>query len=448
MFQRIELPDRHLQTYVRHSEPGIVEELLELANQLQDLRFVHTNSTAVGGGVAEVLRSLVPFMRSIGLQTEWFVLTPPDSFFRITKKIHNLLQGQEGSLLPEEMDTYLHYFHGAPDGLRDAGVSADFWLLHDPQLLPLALHIGQRPSQLNLWVCHIDLSSPNPQAFEKLAPLTSNFDALVFSKGSYVPSYLDSARVHIIPPAIDSSTVKNVPLPAKEAMAIVAQMGINPDRPLVAQVSRFDMWKDPWGVIDAYRIAKSEVPGLQLALLGYIQAKDDPEGREVLESVLHYVGDDPDIHLFWDPEGLEISIDQVVNAFQVASQVILQKSIREGFGLTVTEAMWKGTPVIGGNVGGIRDQIQDGVNGFLVENFDECGRRLIQLLREPLLLKEMGKRARESVQSRYLLPRLLRDYLRVIQAHLQPDHARTDSHARSLAQAFVSEGPPAGSPGQ
>ena len=421
MFQRIELPARQLQTYVRHSDDGVVEELLTLAHQLRDLRFVHTNSTAVGGGVAEILQSLVPFMRSIGLQTEWFVLTPPDSFFRVTKKIHNLLQGQEGSLLPEELDTYLHFFHDAQDGLRDAGVSADVWLLHDPQLLPLALQIGQTPSQLNLWICHIDLSSPNPQTFEKLAPMTSKVDSLIFSRGSYVPPYLNGARVHIILPAIDPSTVKNVPLPAKEAMAVVAQLGIDPDRPLVTQVSRFDMWKDPWGVIDAYKIAKTEVPGLQLALLGYIQAKDDPEGREVLESVMNYVNDDADIHLFWDPEGLEISIDRVVNAFQVASQVVMQKSIREGFGLTVTEAMWKGTPVIGGNVGGIRDQIQDGVNGFLVESSDECGRRLIQLLKEPLLRKEMARRARESVQSKYLLPRLLRDYLRVIQAHLRPE---------------------------
>ena len=368
--------------------------------------------------MAEILRSLVPMMRELGLKTEWLVFNPPAAFFGVTKKLHNLLQGQEGGLASEEMDLYLRCIQEASISLNGAGIGREVWFLHDPQVLPLAHHMNGGSPGYKAWVCHIDLSTPNAEILDSLLPFTMDYDALVFSMPSYVPYSLNGERVHVVPPAIDPLAEKNIALPLTDARAIVGRLGIDVECPLVSQVSRFDVWKDPWGVIDAYRLAKAAVPGLQLALLGVIQAKDDPEGVEVLESVVQYAEGDPDVHLYWDPDMLVDGIDRTVNAFQVGSQVVIQKSRREGFGLTVTEAMWKGSAVIGGNVGGIRQQIQDGVSGFLVEDATQCGERLLQLLHDPGLRAEMGRRAHESVRANYLLPRLLLDYLKVVQAHL------------------------------
>ncbi len=419
MFERIDLPPQGLDPYRSLLRPEQWDELLAVARDLQNLRFVHLNSTAVGGGVAEILRSLVPLMGGLGLDTQWLVFNPPAAFFKVTKKLHNLLQGQEGGLSKEELDLYFRCAQEASASLSASGVEADVWLMHDPQVLPLARHLnGSSPGQ-RLWVCHIDLSFPNSQTLDALLPLTADYDALIFSMSSYVPYSLNGGKIHVVPPAIDPLSVKNTPLPLAKAREIVEGLGIDVARPLISQVSRFDVWKDPWGVIDAYRVAKAEVPELQLACMGIIQAKDDPEGAQVLESVVRYAGDDPDIHLYWDPNSLSESVDRTVNAVQVASQVVIQKSVREGFGLTVTEAMWKGTPVIGGNVGGIRLQIQDGINGFLVDDANQCGQRIVQLLHDPHFRSEIGQRGHESVQQDYLLPRLLLDYLKVAQIHLR-----------------------------
>ena len=222
-----------------------------------------------------------------------------------------------------------------------------------------------------------------------------------------------SPPIYITPPAIDPLSVKNVPLDMAEASRIVTAMGIDPTRPLITQVSRFDYWKDPWGVIDAYRLARQDIPGLQLALLGLSQASDDPEALEVLNSVTDYAELDPDIHMYYSCEGLPAAIDSIVNAFQTTSQVILQKSTREGFGLTVTEAMWKGKPVIGGNVGGIRAQIEDGVSGYLVDTPEQCASRISELMKEGELMSRIGNAAQDSVRQRFLLPRLALDYLRI-----------------------------------
>ena len=229
---------------------------------------------------------------------------------------------------------------------------------------------------------------------------------------------LNGTPVHIAPPAIDPLTGKNQPLSSTEAWDIVSAMGIDRTRPLITQVSRFDLWKDPWGVIDAYRMARRSVPGLQLALLGLSQATDDPEAAEVLASVIDHAAGDPDIHLYHDPSDLPSSIDVLVNAFQVASSVLMQKSKREGFGLTVTEGMWKGKPMIGGDAGGIRIQIEDGVSGFLVSSPEECAERIVSLLRDDELANHMGAAAHESVLRRFLLPRLALDYLKVAREHV------------------------------
>jgi len=302
---------------------------------------------------------------------------------------------------------------------RASNIEADIWFMHDPQLLPLAGMLrGNRGGVWN-WVCHIDLTAPNASVLETLLPLTQDYDRLVFSLDSYVPRELaGTKRVRIAPPAIDPVSDKNTAMEEPEAFKIVSAMGIDTARPLIAQVSRFDLWKDPCGVIDAFRMARKDVPGLQLALLGLSEAIDDPESQEVFDSVAGHAGQDPDIHLYYSCDGLPTSIDRVVNAFQVASRVLLQKSTREGFGLTVTEAMWKGKPMIGGNVGGIRIQIEDGVSGYLVDSPEECAWRIVKLIGHPDKMLKMGQAARESVRQRFLLPRLALDYLNVAQAGL------------------------------
>jgi trehalose synthase len=419
MVLRLTYPEVNVEKYFPLLAPQLVEDLTAAARELQHLRFVHINSTATGGGVAEILQSLVPLMNSLGVVTERLVINPPPPFFQVTKRIHNFLQGADGALAPEELDFYFNTIREVAHDIREKSLEADVWFFHDPQLLPLASMLPKQTNETRLWVCHIDLTRPNQNVMDSLLPLTKAYDGLVFSLDSYVPSGLDeNVPVYIVPPAIDPLTLKNIPLNEIEASKIIVAMGVDPHRPLITQVSRFDVWKDPLGVIDAYRLARQSVPGLQLALLGLSQAIDDPEALQVLDQVTRYAGGDPDIHLYFYPSGLPDTIDNIVNAFQVASQIVLQKSIREGFGLTVAEAMWKGRPVIGGDVGGVRIQIKDGVNGYLVNSPAECAQRIVELLNDPGLRSRIGEAARNNVRDNYLLPRLASDYLQAVKALL------------------------------
>jgi trehalose synthase len=384
------------------------------------LRVLHLNSTATGGGVAEILQSMVPLGNSLGIETERIVINPDAAeFFDVTKKIHNMLQGSEGELSFAELDIYFSCIQRVADDMRAKGLEADVWFVHDPQLLPLARLLPKKQGETWIWICHIDLTTPNKSVLDALMPLSQDYDQLIFSQSAYVPKDLgDKVPVLIAPPAIDPLTSKNTAMDLPQARKIVAAMGIDTARPLVTQVSRFDLWKDPWGVIDAYRIARESVPGLQLALLGLRQATDDPEGAKVFQTVADHAAGDPDIHLYFDPAEMPVSVDEVVNAVQMASAVLIQKSIREGFGLTVTEGMWKGKPVIGGDAGGIRVQINDGVTGFLVSSPEQCAQRLVELLQDDALSARIGVAAKESVRQRFLLPRLALDYLRVARAQV------------------------------
>ncbi|MFQ5859993.1 MAG: glycosyltransferase [Dehalococcoidia bacterium] len=426
MFRKIDLPSQQFESYTQLLEPQLVDQLRSLAQNLHGRHLVHLSSTATGGGVAEILRSLVPLMRGLGLEAEWYVLTPPPSFFLITKKIHHLLQGMEGSLSQEELDSYVGCLKEAASSLEMAGLKADVWFLHDPQLLPLARYLSKRSNGIYLWVCHIDMSTPNLGVLEMLLPLASSYHGLIFTMEAYIPAGLNNGKVRVIPPAIDPLSVKNSALSPDEAWELVAGLGIDPVRPLVTQVSRFDIWKDPLGVIDAFRAARVTIPGLQLALLGLARPSDDPDFTAVLQGVQRHANGDPDIHILWDADGVR-DVDRTVNAFQTVSNVVLQKSLREGFGLTVSEAMWKGTPVVGGNVGGIRLQIEDRVNGFLVNSPDECAQRIVQLVQDPPLRQAMGQQAHQKAGQHYLLPRLVRDYLQAAQDFLHPS-ARSRKH--------------------
>ena len=439
MLIRVNHPQISPESYSSLISPELQNEFTQLADRFKSFRIVHANSTAQGGGVAEILQSMVPLMNSMGVSTERIVISPEQpEFFQVTKRIHNLLQGSSGSLSQDEMEVYFRCMEQVAEEIQDRELEADVWFFHDPQLLPLAMLMPRNPDVLRIWVCHIDLTAPNAETLDTLAPLTSYFDGLAFSLDEFVPEgIIGRYPVYITPPSIDPLTDKNRPMALGEAQRITAAMGIDSGRPLVTQVSRFDYWKDPWGVIDAFRLAREEVPGLQLALLGLSQAADDPEALGVLHSVGDYAAGDPDIHAYFYPDGLPASIDRVVNAFQTASAVVLQKSTREGFGLTVSEAMWKGQPVVGGNVGGIRTQIQDGLSGFLVNSPEECGDRIVRLIRNDKLRLQMGQAARQRVRENFLLPRLAVDYLKAAQSLLpRRDAARHDTTNGHRPNAF------------
>lgn len=413
MIDIIEYPETDARRYLDLMTPEGAGRLTKLADRFAGLRVMHVNSTANGGGVAEILNSLVPLSNALGIHTQRAVIVPQDpAFFAVTKRIHNMLQGSEGELSSEDLSSYYGCLDQIADEIRSTGLSADVWFLHDPQLLPLGRLMDQSAGATRIWTVHIDLTNPNPWLLDELLPLTTAYDALICSLDGYVPSALHpDVGICIAPPAIDPLTCKNEPMPLGRVRQIVQSLGIDPSRHLVTQVSRFDFWKDPWGVVDAFRLARCSHPGLQLALLGLSQANDDPEGAEVMKSVRDYADGDPDIHLFFDPHGLPASNDAIVNALQTHSDVLLQKSTREGFGLTVSEGMWKGKPVVGGNVGGIRLQIEDGASGFLVDSSEQAGERVAQLLDDPDMRDDIGRNAKDRVRDHFLLPRLLYDYM-------------------------------------
>ncbi|MEC8857723.1 MAG: glycosyltransferase [Chloroflexota bacterium] len=420
MFSRLDHPPVSYEDYRPLLDPELADQLAKVAGEMGQLKVLHLNSTATGGGVAEILQSMVPLGNSLGIKTERIVINPDAAeFFNVTKKIHNMLQGSQGELSPDELDIYFDCIRRVADDMRTKGLTADVWFVHDPQLLPLARLLPKKEDEIWIWICHIDLTTPNKSVLDALMPLTQDYDQLIFSQLAYVPEDLgDKVPVLIAPPAIDPLTIKNTPMDLLQAQKVVRAMGIDTERPLISQVSRFDLWTDPWGVIDAYYIARESVPGLQLALLGLSQATDDPEGAEVFRTVAEHAGDDPHIHLYFDPTEMPVSVDEVVNAIQTVSRVLMQKSTREGFGLTVTEGMWKGKPVIGGDAGGIRVQIHDGVSGFLVSSPEECARRLVELLKDESLATRTGEAAKESVRQRFLLPRLALDYLTVARSQV------------------------------
>jgi trehalose synthase len=429
----VDLGPAPLGSYDSLIEADARQEILSGAQPLKGLRVVHVNATPKGGGVAEILRSLVPMMRGLGIDASWWVLEADEGFFAVTKRLHNGLQGKMTLLCREDMKCYWLHNERAASAIELAFGSPDILVVHDPQVMavPAFLRNGTR----TVWHCHIDLTAPAEDVQARLLPLTQYYARCLVSMPEYAAAGLPLERTVAFPPAIDPLAAKNRPLPLEEARARLVGLGIDRRRPLVTQVSRFDPWKDPWGVVDAYRLAKKHVPGLQLALVGALTAVDDPEGLEVWQSVCSYAGDDPDIHIYPEPE---VGGDEAtVNAFQTASNVVIQKSIREGFGLTVTEAMWKGTPVIGGDCGGIRLQIEDGVNGCLVSSAVECAERIVDLLDDPHRARVMGVAARESVRRKFLLPRLLLDYLRLFQQIVAGQFRQPETRAGAEARALT-----------
>jgi len=394
--------DARLENYADLLGEGEIRELQVLASPLRGLRLQHINSTATGGGVAEILTRLVPLLQDVGVDAVWTVLDGTPEFFQVTKAFHNALHGQSAPLTPPMLQCYREVLARNRDKVEGA---ADVVVLHDPQPVGLAEY---RHSHSGRWVwrCHIDLTQADPMVWGFLRGYVERCDAAVL----HLPEYARDLVIeqYVISPAIDPFTEKNRDLDHSEIGGVCARFGIDRSRPIVLQVSRFDWLKDPLGVVQAYRLIRKSAD-CQLVLAGG-GAADDPEGQEVLAKVRESAGKDPDIFILDLPPDSHFEI----NALQRAATVVVQKSIREGFGLVVTEAMWKGKPVVGGNVGGIRRQILHGETGYLANTLEGAAWYIRELLVNRTLAERMGTLAREHVRTNYLFPHYLRSWLLVL----------------------------------
>lgn len=382
-----------------------IEEIETSAEELTGKNVCHVNSTSFGGGVAEILHRLVPLMHDVGLEAEWKVIKGSDDFFNATKTIHNGLQGMNVPLTKQMKKTYLKYNEM---NAHELDLNHEFVVIHDNQ--PAAV-ISHYPARVGKWIwrCHIDLSHPNQEFMSFITPFVLQYDSLIFTIEQFVQEPLSAKKVAIIPPSIDPLSAKNKNLSESLILSVLSKYDVDAEKPVITQVARFDPWKDPLGVIDVYRLVKKKVPNVQLLLIASM-AKDDPEGWTYYEKTARHAAEDYDIHLLTDLKSVG---DTEVNAFQRGSDVILQKSIREGFGLSVAEALWKGVPVVGSNVGGIPLQVLHGKTGFLVNSIEETAGKTLHLLRHPAEAKKMGEKGRQHVLENFLITRHLEDYFKL-----------------------------------
>jgi trehalose synthase len=384
----------------------MADEIYDLARRLSSIRICHLNATSVGGGVAELLTRYIPLLRALGIKADWHLIHGQPDFFTVTKRIHNALQGADYELTDVMRGTYLDSNEQAAKLLD---IKYDVFVVHDPQPAAIRHYAGPRDAKW-IWRCHIDSSSPNPQVSTFILPLIREYDALVFTMREFALPGLEDKPLAIIPPAIDPLATKNTEIPLDLCKRIIADAGVNLKAPLLLQVSRFDPWKDPLGVIEVYRLVKREVPGVQLVLIGGMAA-DDPEGWVMLDQVQEAAAHDQDLYVFTNLGGVG---SMEVNVFQRGCDVVIQKSLREGFGLVVAEAFWKERPVVAGRAGGIPMQFPAGYEANLVESVEACAQRVASLLRDREQREAFGRAGREHVRKSFLLPRLLRDDLRLI----------------------------------
>jgi trehalose synthase len=408
MLERVPLLEKDLVDYTEIVGEATIDRIRALAEPLRGARVLHLNATAYGGGVAELLATHVPLLRSAGIDAEWHVMHGSDEFFAVTKQVHNALQGAEIAWTPAMQRTYLER---VLDNALELELGWDYVVVHDPQ--PAALLSFLRDSPLTrsdtrwIWRCHIDLTDADPTVWEFFRPFVEQYDASVWTMPEFVPASMPTDDVVHAPPCIDPLSVKNLELAMPFCAEIVKQYGIDPQRPIVCQVSRFDPWKDPLGVMDAFQVVREHIPDAQLVLAGSM-ATDDPEGFRVWEEIEDKRGGDHDIHLLSNLH--QVGAVQI-NAFQRIAHVMVQKSLREGFGLTVSEALWKGRPVVGGRAGGIKLQIRDGFDGYLVDTVEECAQKIVDLLADPVGADAMGSQGREHVRENFLSTRELEDWL-------------------------------------
>jgi trehalose synthase len=403
--QRVALKRKQLERYRDEVGDEAIAEIRDLAHDLRGLRVLELSSAATGGGVAEMLASLVPLQRDLGLDAAWDVVTGDRAFFEVTKKLHNGLQGMAAELSPDEEREWLHHNEQCARALVDGW---DVVLVHDPQPAAVRSFAAAYDGRW-IWRCHVDSSTPHMPVWELLRPYVERHDHVVFTLADFVPPDL-RATTSLIVPAIDPLSSKNRALPGYLARETVAELGIELERPLLLQVSRFDPWKDPLGVIEVWRRVRQAVPRLQLALVGSM-ASDDPEGWRIYEQIEQELDGELGAFLLSDQTGVA---SHEVNALQRVADVAIQKSVREGFGLIVSETQWKGTALVAGHAGGIPLQLEDGVTGRLATTAEEFAAHVLELLEDPATAQAMGAAGTARVRERFLLPRLLGDQLRLL----------------------------------
>jgi len=408
MLHKISLGTADLNKYRMIEARGVIDELTSLSEELKGLRVCHINSTPFGGGVAELLVSYIPLLRALGIKTDWQVIRGDRSFFTITKGLHNALQGAEFKQITKESIKKAYQSNNLANA-RELDLNYDVFIVNDPQ--PAALrHYSPENKAKWVWRCHVDSSEPDAEVWEFLRPYIEEHDAAVFTTEEFIPRNLNLGKTAAMAPAISPLSSKNMFIKRYLCRELVENSGIDTQRLLITQVSRFDRWKDPFGTIAAYRLAREEIPGLQLALIGSF-APDDPESWDMHAAISAEVIRDDDMFIFSNLTGVG---NMEVNAFQRASDVIVQKSIREGFGLVVSEALWKETPVVAGNAGGIPLQMKGELSNYLVNNVEECAEKLVYLLKNPAVGERLGKLGKDIVQKNFLTTRLARDELSLI----------------------------------
>lgn len=397
---------RRLEDYAEVAGWGAVEEIRGLASELKGKSVLHVNSSPSGGGVADIFEALIPLLNDVGVGAEWRTIRGESPFFDVTKSMHNSLQGKRTTWTEKMWATWLECNQR---NAEDLFPDYDIVFVHDPQPAPLLRFMDGRRGESTkwLWRCHIDLTDAQHDVWTNLQDYICLYDAAEFSMEEFIIGGYEGPTPWVSAPGIDPLDEKNVPLRREDAALTLAPFGVDADKPIMAQVSRFDPWKDPLGVVDAYRLVKEQVPEIQLIMIGPTAA-DDPEGLGFFEKTARRAGEDPDVHLITNFKGMT---DREVNAVQTLASVVVQKSTREGFGLSATGSLWHGKPVIAGRAGGLTLQVLDGDTGFLIDSTEECVERALTLLRNPGLAEEMGCKAREHVRKNFLITRVLRDNL-------------------------------------
>ncbi|MBI4963614.1 MAG: glycosyltransferase [Desulfomonile tiedjei] len=407
-----------IQDYAPVVGDDVIYHLRQLAEPLGGLKVVHVNSTRIGGGVAEILQKLVPLKQDLGLDVRWEVIRGEEKFYQCTKAFHNGLQGNQTPVADYLLKVYEETNAQNAEELRPILEEADMVFIHDPQPLPLLRSCPNRKGKW-VWRCHIDLSHPYRPIWKYLRQFAQEYDASIFSLPDFAQPLPHDQ--YLICPSIDPLSDKNKDMPKGEIRKVQQNFGIDRERPTMLQVSRFDRFKDPLGVIKAFRLARVFTPSLQLVLAGG-EATDDPEGSAVLAEVHAEANDDPDIRILMLPPDAHLT----VNALQRSADFLVQKSVKEGFGLTVTEGLWKGKPVIGGDTGGIRLQVVNHHTGFLVATPEGAALRIRYFLRHPEKVREMGRKAKEFVRENFLITRNLREYLSLMMGLVYGDEDRIE----------------------
>jgi len=404
-----------LDRYKRFVGEDLLSEIYHIAESLAGLHILHVNTTAQGGGVAVLLPALIPPMDELGIRHTWKVIPLDDASNQFTAHVVDLLQGIEhGDISEEDKRVFLDKLRVTPVLRRAEENQADIYFIHDFQLAPLAkIFPWMRPA---IWMCHVDTASPDPNGKAYIEQFLDVYSVYVFNTSLSVFKDLPPQKTYVITPTIDPFSEKNRFLTPERGMQILARCGIDTTRPLITQVSRFGNWKNPWQVIDVYRLVKQQLPSVQVAYVGAMEAADDIHAMEILKDIQAKADGDPDIHLLYDPAVIK---HPEVNAFQRYSSVILQRSIREGFGLTATEAMWKYQPVIGTSATGLRTQIIHGLNGYIADDTETCTKYTLKLIRDDDLRRKLGKQAHLRVKDNYLLPTMMLEYLGAIEKALE-----------------------------